>query len=135
MVFLLLRRFAAAFRFRRLDQDDFMNKTVPLTLNRDFVRIYKRGKSFVTPSIVLYVFKNKLEVNRLGITTGKKIGKAVKRNRARRIIREAYRALEPNTKAGYDLVFVARVRTVSMKTGELQGIIKGVLTNAGVLLK
>ena len=56
--------------------------------NRDFKRLYARGRSFVTPLCVVYVMKNRLGVNRVGITTSKKIGCAVKRNRARRLLSE-----------------------------------------------
>ena len=61
--------------------------------NRDFKRLYARGRSFVTPLCVVYVMKNRLGVNRVGITTSKKIGCAVKRNRARRLLSEGYRLI------------------------------------------
>ena len=112
-----------------------MQKTIPLTQNRDFLRLYKRGRSLVTPSLVVYITKNKLKINRLGITTSKKIGKAVQRNRARRIIKEAYRATEPLIQTGFDFVFVARGKTVSLKTNDLLYVIRGMFTSAGVLKK
>ena len=59
--------------------------------------------------------KNRLGANRVGITASKKIGGAVARNRARRIIRAAYRQLAPRVAPGYDLVFVARTRTTKVK--------------------
>ena len=67
-----------------------MSEYVTLKDNRDFSRLYKRGKSFVSPVLVTYVMKNKNNNLRFGITTGKKVGKAVKRSRARRVIRAAY---------------------------------------------
>jgi ribonuclease P protein component, eubacterial len=112
-----------------------MQKTVPLKLNRDYLRLYKRGKSFVNPSLVLYYSKNKLKMNRIGITTSKKIGKAVQRNRARRIIREAYRQIEPGTLTGYDFVFVARGRTVKLKSNDIKSIVMKMFSSAGVLVK
>ena len=51
----------------------------------------------------------------MGITTGKKIGNAVKRNRARRIIREAVRALLPEMRSGFDIILVARGKTPYLK--------------------
>jgi ribonuclease P protein component len=96
-----------------------MQKTISLKLNSDFLRLYKRSRSYVNPSLVMYFSKNKLGMNRMGITTSKKIGNAVQRNRARRIIREAYRGIEPNVLTGYDFVFVARGRTVKLKTGDI----------------
>ena len=67
-----------------------MSDFITLKDNRDFSRLYRRGKSFVSPVLVTYVIKNKSDNLRFGITTGKKVGKAVKRTRARRVIRAAY---------------------------------------------
>jgi len=57
-----------------------MKNTVPLKKNSEFLRLYKKGKFFAGKNIVLYVMKNDLGINRLGITVGKKFGKSVKRN-------------------------------------------------------
>lgn len=78
-------------------------------MNYEFMRVYKKGRYYVGKYITLYVFPNKLPVNRLGITTSKKVGKSVKRNRIRRLVRENYRIYEDFIKTGYDCVFVARV--------------------------
>jgi ribonuclease P protein component len=85
-----------------------MKKTVPLKKNSDFVRIYKRGTFFPGKYIVIYVFRNRTGINRLGITAGKKVGKSVRRNRIKRLIRESYRYYEPYIPDGLDIVFVAR---------------------------
>lgn len=85
-----------------------MIKTVPIKENRLFLRIYKKGKYYVGKFMVLYISQNRLEVNRIGITVSKKIGKSVKRNRVKRLIRENYRLYEGYVKPGYDCVFVAR---------------------------
>ena len=70
----------------------------PLTRNNEFARAYTRGKSFVHPHVVLYVNKNRLGRTRVGITASKKIGNAVTRNRARRVLRAAlYEVLPPET--------------------------------------
>lgn len=79
-----------------------------LNQNADFQRLYRSGAFCSLGSALLYVRPNRLPYNRLGITAGKKIGNAVKRNRAKRIIREAYRAAEPLLPIGIDLVVVAR---------------------------
>lgn len=106
---------------------------VSLSENRDFRRIYARGKSFVAPVLVMYVLKNRSKNVRVGITTSKKIGNAVKRNRSRRIIRAAFRELAPNVKDGYDIVFVARARTPLIKSTELVKVILNQLNQAGIL--
>ena len=79
-----------------------------LNQNADFQRLYRSGAFCSLGSALLYVRPNRLPYNRLGITAGKKIGNAVKRNRAKRIIREAYRAAEPMLPIGLDIVVVAR---------------------------
>lgn len=85
-----------------------MDKTVSINKNKEFHKLYKSGNFFVGKFIVLYVKKNKFDFKRLGITASRKVGKSVKRNRIRRLIKENYRLLEFNILDGYDLVFVAR---------------------------
>ena len=101
--------------------------------NREFRRAYNRGKVFVTPFAVIYVTKNRTGDVRLGITAGKKVGKAVKRNRCRRIIREAFRGLLPEVKRGYDYVFVARAATVNKKSTDMAHIMRAQLKSIGHL--
>ena len=88
-----------------------MKYSVSLKSNRDFRRLYSRGKQAVAPTMVLYTRKNRLKENRLGTTTGKKLGNAVTRNRIRRRLREIYRLHEEEFLPGRDLVVVARVRS------------------------
>ncbi len=110
-----------------------MNKYITLKENRDFSRLYKRGKSYVSPVLVTYVLKNKSDNLRFGITTGKKIGKAVRRTRSRRVIRAAYYQLYPCIKEGYDFVFVARGKTPFVKSQTIYDAMKKQLKSAGVL--
>ena len=56
----------------------------------------------------MYVLKNHLAENRLGLSVSKKIGKAVVRNRVRRLVRESFRLIEGEMKKGYDIIFIAR---------------------------
>ena len=102
--------------------------------NRDFRRLYARGKSYVSPVVVTYVLKNRAGTVRVGITTSKKIGGAVQRNRARRVIREAFRQLAPSMKGrSVDLVFVARGKTPDVKSTALLRAMEKQLKEAGVL--
>lgn len=87
-----------------------MEKTKALKLNRDFKRLYYRGKCVACGYVVVYSAKNRLSENRLGLTCGKAVGKAVVRNRTKRLMRESYRLLEPRIKTGFDIVIVARNR-------------------------
>ena len=110
-----------------------MDLFTPIKENRDFRRIYTRGKSYVSPVVVTYVLKNRSQNVRVGITTGKKTGNAVKRNRSRRIIREAFRTLAPRIKKGTDLIFVARTKTAYIKSTELLPEMEKQLRKIGVI--
>lgn len=85
-----------------------MKKTIPIKNNREFARVYKKGKFFAGKYIVLYVLFNGSDINRLGITASKKAGKSIRRNRIKRLVKENYRLNEELVKSGYDLVFVIR---------------------------
>lgn len=111
-----------------------MGRYITLKENRDFSRLYHRGKSYVSPVLVTYISKNKSGNLRFGITTGKKIGKAVRRTRARRVIRAAYYELYPNIKSGYDFVFVARGKTPYVKSQVVLKVMKQHLLQAGILM-
>lgn len=87
-----------------------------LKQNWEFHRAYNHGVSCVAPTFVLYVIKGKKDRVRLGITTGKKIGTAVSRNRAKRVITAAFSELIPNIAKGYDYVIVARTRILNVKS-------------------
>lgn len=87
-----------------------MKNTVALKLNKDFRRLYYRGNSVACGYVVVYVMKNRLRCNRLGLTCGKTVGKAVVRNRVKRLMRESYRLCEDRLETGYDIVLVARVK-------------------------
>lgn len=87
-----------------------MEHTVSLKNNYDFRRMYAKGESAAAPRLVLYCRKNRGGRNRLGLTVGTKVGKAVVRNRIRRRLREIYRLNEGSLLHGYDIVIVARGR-------------------------
>jgi len=87
-----------------------MKRTKSLKLNRDFRRLYYKGKSVACGYVIVYINKNRFGINRLGLTCGKSVGKAVVRNRVKRLIRESYRLSEDRLKIGYDIVIVARTR-------------------------
>ena len=95
--------------------------TVALKQNHVFRRLYAKGDTAVGRFVVLYAKRNGLKVNRLGITTGVKLGHAVDRNRARRRIREAYRLQEERLRSGWDIVIVARTASIEGDFQELCG--------------
>lgn len=117
------------------DKGVFPMQAVPLTRNNDFRRLYKRGKSLVDRNIVVYYAKNRLGANRVGFTVGKKVGGAVTRNRAKRLMRESFRLLEPGLAQGFDFVLVSRSRLPHLKRQAVDASLSRLLGSAGLLHK
>ena len=99
-------------------------KIETLKLNKEFKRMYYRASFAAHPLIVTYISKKKQKNIRYGITAGKKAGNAVKRNRARRIIRAAFLGLAAELPAGYDFVFVAREKTYGAKSTDIAKVMR-----------
>lgn len=113
-----------------------MQKYITLKENTDFNRVYYRGKSSAKPQLVVYSLKNRLGVCRIGITTSKKIGNAVERNRSRRIIRAAFQSVikDFDTEGkGYDFVFVARTKTKYLKSTHIEKAMRECFVELGVM--
>ena len=106
-----------------------------LTLRKqsDFARVYKQGKSKGSRSAVILYKRNGLKFTRTAFVASKKVGNSVNRNRSRRLMRAAYKALEPNIKSGYDIIFVARAAIIGCKEPEVEKMIKRSLDSAGIL--
>jgi ribonuclease P protein component len=78
-------------------------------LNRkDFVNLNRLGKRFHTKHFTLIYKKTEAEFTRVGITVGRKIGNAVRRNRIKRLVREYYRLNKKRFPVGFDIVIVAK---------------------------
>lgn len=104
-----------------------------LTRNNEFSRVYARGKSFVHPQIVVYVFKNRVGYTRIGLTATKKIGNAVVRNRVRRVMRAALSEVLVKDAGGIDIVLVARKQTPAINSNKLKITLENLLKKAGVI--
>ncbi len=109
-----------------------MEFSAPLKLNHIFRRLYATN-GFANGYLVLYARRNRLEINRVGITVGKKLGHAVIRNRVRRRLREVYRLNEESFQPGWDIVVVGRHKAID---ADFQKLTEGYLAlarKAGIL--
>ena len=103
-----------------------------LKLNHIFQRLY-RSNGQANGYLVFYARRNRTGCNRVGITVSKKLGKAHVRNRVRRRFRESYRLNESLFQPGWDIVVVARARSVDADFGKLTKAYLQLAENAGVL--
>lgn len=111
-----------------------MNSKYTLKLNKEFKRLYYRGKCAVTRTVVVYVQKNRFGHNRVGLTCGKSVGNAVKRSRAKRLMRESYRLILPDMRQGYDIVIIARTGILGKKCVNVMKDARYAFTKLGLML-
>ncbi len=123
-------------------------KFTAITENHLYAKAYAKGKKAVTGTVIVYVLRDyaarrlrdahpqKRFVNRIGLTVGKKLGGAVERNRAKRVLREAMRAIErePGVKTGFLVVLAARERATEVKTAEVERDLRRAFDKLDMLL-
>ena len=90
-----------------------------LKKNRDFARVYKKGRSKANRYLVMYICENHQSINRLGISVSKKVGNSVIRHRLTRLIRESYRLQEEMFQSGWDIVIVVRKTAAEISFHEM----------------
>jgi ribonuclease P protein component len=98
----------------------------------EFRRVWSTGRSWAHTWFVLWALPNDLDHVRVGITASRKVGNAVARNRARRLLREATRHLYPHIATGWDLVLVARPTLVTVKEPRVESALQSMLNLAGL---
>lgn len=109
-----------------------MKYSCSLKLNHIFRRLYSTAGQ-ANSLLVLYARPNRTGKNRVGITAGKKLGKAVVRNRVRRRLREVYRLNEEKFQPGWDIVVVARSRCITASFPKLTNAYLSLAEKAGIL--
>ena len=114
------------------EKEETMKRTMTVKENYEFRRIYAKGRSGVSPYLVVYVRPNRRGHNRLGVTVSTKLGHAVVRNRVRRRLREIFRLNQKALAQGYDFILVARTRAVGAEYRELERAFLGVCGKLGV---
>ena len=121
-----------------------VNKRSRLSRSSDFQRIYRQGSSTASRFLVLYYFKRPAAVGegspRLGLSVSKKLGGAVVRNRIKRLLREAFRAMQEQLVEGYDYVLIARPslnelvqRQEDGEAGAVPAAVRDLFVRAGML--
>ena len=114
-----------------------MLKRNVLRKKADFQSIYNRGKSVGDRFVVLFYRPNGLVYNRTGFLASKKVGNSVKRNRARRLMKESYRHLAGRLPQNvhYDFIIIARNTISGKKCAEVEKSLFSAMKRAGVIKK
>jgi len=96
-------------------------------------RVRRLGSSYAHPLLVLLALRSEGPVTRIGVIAGKNVGGAVQRNRAKRLLREAFRKVYPTLVQGYDLLIIARKPLPGSNFLDLQEAIDQLLHRAELI--
>ncbi len=110
-----------------------LKKSEHLRKNSDFKRVYSKGRSCADHFVVLFVLPNNLGRNRIGLSVSAKVGKAVKRNRIKRLFREVYRLNKDKLIQGLDLIFLARKDAIKLDFPKMERSILRLYKRARIL--
>jgi len=107
-----------------------------LTRSEDFKRVRRSGKSYAHPLVVLIVqaHDQPRARSRVGIAAGRTVGTAVRRNRAKRLLREAMRNLLPDTASDVDILLIARPALASAALEEARAALQNLLQRANLFV-
>jgi ribonuclease P protein component len=104
-----------------------------LTRPSDFAALQRDGTSRASALVSIRARRTDLPAVRFGISTSKRVGGAVVRNRVRRRIREILRADAARLRPGWDVLIVARPQSAFVDHGTLAASVDGLLVRSGVL--
>ena len=99
----------------------------------ELARLAEGGVSWTHPLLVGRFIRTNLDQTRFGLATGRRLGGAVVRNRARRRIREVLRVMAPSFQPGWDVLIIARPALVAADHAALVGALRRILRSGGVL--
>ena len=106
-----------------------------LRRQKDFDRVYRKGKSVGSRYVVVFTLKNNLPYKRVAFLASKKVGNSVQRNRARRLMKEAYRLSDQVLPEGYDFIFIARNTINDAKCQNVRRSLVNALKRTGVVIE
>jgi ribonuclease P protein component len=110
-----------------------LKKPYRLTQSARFLEIKRKGESSAHPLVILTKLPNGLPVSRFGFVVSRRMGKAVERNRAKRLMREAIRLRLPTLVSGYDVVLIARLQMRGAAFGDVDQAIARLTQRAGLV--
>jgi len=105
-----------------------------LTKSADYKRVRRYGKYFAHPLIVLIAVNNHLDRTQIAVSSGRSLGNAVERNRAKRRIRACLQSIMSRIKPGWNIIIIARKPIVQANFQQLNNAIIDVLNKADLLL-
>ena len=103
-----------------------------LTKKAQFGLVYDKGRSWVSNTVVMRALPNGLGLSRYGFTVSRRVGKAVVRNRVKRLLREILR--QTRLQPGWDIIFIARASAARTSYAGLEKSVRGLLFQAGLLV-
>lgn len=110
-----------------------IERRIRLRHTSDIQKVYNEGKSWAHPLLVLAARPNDVGFSRVGVTASRNVGNAVKRNRAKRLMREAARHLYPNFELkSWDVMLIARPEIVNVKEMQVEKALRSLLKRAGL---
>lgn len=113
-----------------------MNKRQRIKKNEEFQKVFKKGKSFANRQFVVYCLKKEDQAAfRIGLSVGKKVGKAVTRNQIKRYVRQTFLELKDDVRQDMDYVIIARNPAATLDFHETKKSLEHVLKIAKVLKK
>ena len=102
-----------------------------LTKPRQYALVYSKGRSWTSDLVVIKALPNGLALSRCGFSVSKRVGKAVTRNKVKRLLREILRIMP--LKSGWDVVFIVRPVAATADYASLKRSVKGLLSRARLL--